>query len=232
MTTSIESHQKSNRTWIGILAAIVLSLLIVISMWWEFRTPSAGTEIDVGDVGHSGRSWMPIHSDGKGVWSVWSAPAALYINGSNQFSINLRSRGLIPDDTRNLAVMAFRVSREHRAAQAIGATKDQLARVHGIQLPRVVVSQSDIDSLKKLWADYQAASADNKLSAQNELLNALHTVGENCIEPTRKVWSDAAALTKKTFSAQQISEYQKFERSEQQHSNHPAAPKPTTQNAG
>jgi uncharacterized protein YbaA (DUF1428 family) len=237
MTMAIETVQKPSRTWLGVCAATVLVLLVGAFVWWEFRTPANSAELDVGNVPASARMRSQIQSDGKGDWNIWSSPALLYVSAApaNQFNVDVRSRGMVSDDMRNLVIMAIRVGRDHKAAQAINATKDQVAKVRDLQFPRAVVSAEDLSTLKKLWSDYQAASDADKLNAKIALLNGLHTVGDNSIAPTKKLWTDAAAVAKSTFSADQIKKFQQYERNGQRPnplatsrpSNRPA--KPTSQ---
>jgi hypothetical protein len=123
--------------------------------------------------------------------------------------------------------MAVRVGRDRRVAQAVNATKDQVAKVRGVEFPRTAVSDDDLATLKKLWSDYLAAPNSDQLPAKTALLNGLHTVGDNSIAPTKKLWADDAALAKSTFSADQIKKFQLYQRNEQR-GNQPATSQPTT----
>ncbi len=226
MTMAIETVEKPNRMWLGISAAVALVLLVGMFVWWEFRTPSTGGEIDIGDVPASARGRSQIQSDGKGDWNVWCPPASMYISGTppKEFNVDVRTKGLVSDDVRTLAIMAVRVGHDRRIAQAVNATKDQIAKVRDAQFPRAAVSDDDLATMKKLWADYLAAPDSDKLPAKTAPLNGLHTVGDNSIAPTKKLWSDTAALAKSTFSADQIKKFQQYQRNEQR-----PTPAPTSQ---
>jgi hypothetical protein len=242
MTMSLETVEKPtnrtanhtmNRKMLGIGAAAVLVLLVGVFVWWIFRAPVNSGEMDVGNVPASARGRSQVQSDGKGDWNIWSPPASLYISAppANQFNVDVHAKGMVSDDMRNLVIMAIRVGRDHHAALAINATKDQVAKVRDLQFPRTVVSDADLTTLKKLWSDYEAAPASNNLQAKIALLNGLHTVGDDSLPATKKAWTDAAALAKSTFSTDQIKKFQQYERNGQR-SNAAATvrpAKPTTQ---
>src|SRR3954453_17542813 len=123
--TMADTTVQPNRTWMGVLTALAMTLILGGAAWWAFRTPSAGDEIDVGAVPRPGQARTFIRANGKDTWIVLSFPAFVSINGTGdkqQFVVGVPPRLVSDDAQQQLVHMAEKVSGSKKAAEAIGAT--------------------------------------------------------------------------------------------------------------
>jgi hypothetical protein len=123
--------------------------------------------------------------------------------------INYNTYSFVPVDQRQLIFAARRISRDHAVANSLNLTADQVSRLTALTGTIGMIAQpADLDRLKSLWADYQAADApEQKQAVQDKLVDELSAIAHTSYEAIKASVADRAAKIKAILTDDQWKQF-------------------------
>jgi hypothetical protein len=212
--TQADVNPPARKNPIGMALAVLLTIAIVVVVFWQQRGPGEGRDGDTRGV-PDGRPASGLEEMGDGYWRAYYGPVVVEVTGmpARDFNFRMRPWAMIDEDTRVLVRSQRMLVQDPNAAKAIDLTPEQVEKLKALEPPRMVIDDADREKVIAFWHAWEKADAAHKPAAQDEILNALRDVGQKSIEPTKKAWTDAAAAVKKTLTLQQMAKLAVYQES-------------------
>jgi hypothetical protein len=202
--TQSDANPPARKNPIGMALAVLLTIAIVVVVFWQQRGPGEGRDGDprVPD----GRPASGLEEMSDGYWRAYYGPVVVEVTGTpaRDFNFRMRPWAMIDEDTRVLVRSQRMLTQDPNAAQAIDLTPEQVEKLKAVEPPRMVIDDADREKVIALWHAWEKADAAHKPAAQDAILSALRDTGQKSVEPTKKAWADAANAVKKTLTLQQM----------------------------
>ncbi len=193
--------QPPNR--MGMILAVLLTIGIVVAVFWKTRTPDANPNSDPNAPQFDTQSFgTGIDDGGDNNYRAYAGLLVLDVSGkpANSFIFRMRILRLLDDDTRSLNSMRVAIVHDPNVGGVIDLTADQLELLRTIDPPNVVISDADYQKIVTLWHAWENADEDHKSAAQQAILDALTEVSKDCVAPTKKALRPTPPIPSATFS--------------------------------
>lgn len=203
--TQADPNPPPRKNPIGMILAVLLTIAIVVVVFWQQRGPGDAREGDPRGV-PDGRPASGLEEMGDGYWRAYYGAVVVEVTGTpaRDFNFRMRPWAMIDEDTRVLVRSQRMLTQDPNAAKAIDLTPEQIEKLKAIEPPRMVIEDADREHVIALWHAWEKAAPAQKPAAQDAILNALRDAGQKSIEPTKKAWNDVANTMKKTLTLQQM----------------------------
>lgn len=203
--TQGEVNPPARKHPIGMALAVLLTIAIVVVVFWQQRGPGEGRDGDPRGV-PDGWPASGLEEMGDGYWRAYYGPVVVEVTGTpaRDFSFRMRPWAMIDDDTRVLVRTQRMLIQDPNAAKAIDLTSEQIEKLKAVEPPRMVIGDADREKVIAQWHAWEKADTAHKPAAQDAILSALRDAGQKSIEPTKKAWIEAADAVKKTLTLQQM----------------------------
>jgi hypothetical protein len=194
-----------NKNSIGMALAVLLTLAIVVVVFWQQHPGGDAREPDPRGPPDA-RPPSGLEEMGDGAWRAYYGPAVVEVTGNpaREFNFRMRLFAVIDEDTRTLIRAQRMLVQDANAAKNIGLSDEQVEQLKTIDPPRMVIADADRQHVIELWHKWEKAKPDEKPAAQNAIVDSLREIAQKTIEPTKKAWTDAAESVKKTLTLQQM----------------------------
>ena len=201
-----ETTSDPGMHWIGKLLAVLLTLAIVVVVFWQSR-PGGSEGPSPDSSGNQGPDRSgDIEEVASDTYRAYAGQAFAMVQGKPAIDFDFRVRmfGGIDEDTRTLIRGYRTLIMDPNAPKYVGVSAEQMDKLKSIELPRMVMSDQDKEHFIELWHAWEKADAANKKTAQDAVLNDLRDLGTKSMEPTKQAWKDAGQTVKKTLTVQQL----------------------------
>jgi hypothetical protein len=149
------------------------------------------------------------------IWWIHSREASAMIESAgkgqpiNVRAVNYNSREFVPQEQYATLLAGRRIARDETVAKNLGLTDDQVQKLRRMTgTIGMATQQADVDLLKSLWAEYQAADQPaDKLAVQTKLVEALTEIARKSVDATKAVVADRAAKIKAVLTDDQWKQF-------------------------
>ncbi len=149
------------------------------------------------------------------VWWIHSRDAAAQIESAGKGqpitvkAVNYNTYKFVPQEQTSTIFAARRIARDETVAKNLKLNDDQMKTLKSLTGTIGMSTQpADIDLLKSLWGEYQAADQPaDKLAVQTKLVDALSEIARKSVDPTKAAVADRAAKIKAVLSDDQWKQF-------------------------